>query len=73
MTIINTNEYRMAFSEYLRKGTPIRLATKQTHPTTHYVWRTLGDNKVRSSHQANEGQVSRLSSWCGRSAWARRS
>ena len=54
----NTNsEYRAAFVEYIRRGTPIRLSTKQEHPTTHYVWRTLKDEKVRSSHQANDGHV----------------
>lgn len=57
---LNRESYRRAFVEYLRKGTPIRLALKQGVPTTHYVWRTLGDDKVRPSHAANNG---RLFSW----------
>jgi Phage Mu protein F like protein len=54
--------YRKAFVQYLRKGTPIErtmqeLLTKAEHPTTHYIWRTQGDDKVRSSHTANEGKI----------------
>lgn len=30
---------------------------KQERPTTHYIWRTHGDDKVRPSHAANNGQV----------------
>lgn len=29
----------------------------QGRPTTHYVWRTFGDDRVRSSHAARDGQV----------------
>lgn len=57
MTLIDPQEYRAAFVQYLRKGTPIRLETKNTQPTTHYVWRTRRDGKVRSSHAEREGQV----------------
>lgn len=32
-------------------------ATKNEHPTTHYIWRTRGDGKVRSSHAANNGRI----------------
>lgn len=32
-------------------------AEAQTHPTTHYIWRTRGDNKVRASHAANNGKL----------------
>lgn len=54
--------YKKAFVQYLRKGTPIErtmqeLLTKANHPTTHYIWRTQGDDKVRSSHAANNGKI----------------
>jgi hypothetical protein len=55
--LIDQISYRKAFAEYLRKGTPIARSLKQGHPTTHYIWRTAGDGKVRPSHAANEGQV----------------
>ncbi|MDO9459579.1 MAG: phage minor head protein [Alphaproteobacteria bacterium] len=58
--IIHTPAYRQAFNLYLRKGVPIELSLKaaaQEHPTTHYIWRTRGDNKVRASHAANNGKV----------------
>lgn len=57
MTLIDPQGYRGAFVQYLRKGTPIQFETKNTQPTTHYVWRTRRDGKVRSSHAEREGQV----------------
>lgn len=57
MTLIDPKEYQKAFVQYLRKGTPIRLETKNTKPTTHYIWRTQRDGKVRSSHAEREGQI----------------
>lgn len=32
-------------------------AEAQTHPTTHYIWRTRSDNKVRASQAANNGKI----------------
>ena len=32
-------------------------AEAQTHPTTHYIWRTRGDGKVRASHAVNNGRI----------------
>lgn len=49
--------YKKAFEVYLRKGTPIEVSLKQARPTTHYIWRTRNDGKVRSSHADREGQV----------------
>ena len=50
--------YQKAFSKYLRYGTPIERSLKaETHQTTHYIWHTAGDDKVRPSHAANEGRV----------------
>ncbi len=49
--------YRKAFQAYLRKGTPIGWSIKQERPTTHYIWRTRDDEKVRPSHAANDGQI----------------
>ncbi len=60
MHILETPAYRKAFIQYLRKGTAINIALKAAvseHPTTHYVWRTSGDNKVRASHAANNGKI----------------
>lgn len=33
---------------------PLRPAGR---PTTHYVWRTAGDNRVRGAHAALDGQI----------------
>ncbi len=49
--------YRKAFEAYLRKGTPIASFVKRARTTTHYIWRTQRDNKVRPSHRANEGKI----------------
>ncbi|MEM7191585.1 MAG: phage minor head protein, partial [Pseudomonadota bacterium] len=65
--------YVKAFEAYLRYGTPIRLGgtalahdinseTKagrlvEDRPTTHYIWRTRGDAKVRPSHAENDGKI----------------
>ncbi len=54
---IDPHLYRKAFQAYLRKGTPIEWSIKQERPTTHYIWRTRGDDKVRPSHAANNGRV----------------
>ena len=54
---VDQNLYKKAFEAYLRKGTPIELSIKQARSTTHYIWRTRNDGKVRSSHADREGQV----------------
>ena len=51
------DRYNKAFSEYLRKGTPIAISIKQAQTSTHYVWRTRNDSEVRSSHAANNGRI----------------
>lgn len=58
--IIHAQAYRKAFNLYLRRGIPIELSLKAAlleHPTTHYIWRTRGDNKVRASRAANNGRI----------------
>jgi hypothetical protein len=55
--LIDRQLYQKAFQAYLRKGTPIEWSIKQERPTTHYIWRTRRDGKVRSTHAAREGQV----------------
>lgn len=55
--LVDPDLYRKAFQEYLRKGTPIEWSVKQARPTTHYIWRTRGDEKVRPSHAANDGKI----------------
>jgi len=55
---INSPTYQKAFVKYLRRGTPIDLETKSDeYPTTHYIWRTRGDGKVRQSHTKNNGKI----------------
>jgi hypothetical protein len=59
--------YQKAFEQYLRKGTPMEISLKalllkagetiDNHTTTHYSWRTSGDEKVRASHAANDGKI----------------
>ena len=39
-----------------RRAVLIR-AKSEERPTTHYIWRTRGDRRVRGSHRVNEGQV----------------
>lgn len=55
--LVDPSLYRKAFQAYLRTGTPIEWSIKQERPTTHYIWRTRGDDKVRPSHAANNGQI----------------
>lgn len=59
--IIHAPAYKKAFNLYLRKGVPIELSLKaaavQEHPTTHYIWRTRGGDKVRATHAANNGRI----------------
>lgn len=60
MDITRALAYKKAFNAYMRHGTPIELSLKtaaQEHPTTHYIWRTRGDNKVRAAHAANNGRI----------------
>jgi hypothetical protein len=60
MNLIETPAYREAFIQYLRKGKAIEISPKaaaDARPTTHYIWRTSGDDKVRSSHAANNGKI----------------
>lgn len=62
MSITHTPLYRAAFVQYLRKGTlpEIYLRVKAdatSHPTTHYIWRTRSDDKVRGSHAENNGKI----------------
>lgn len=60
MQFMETRAYRDAFVQYLRKGVAIVCSLKAAlteHPTTHYIWRTRSDNKVRASHAANNGKI----------------
>jgi len=54
---IDSEIYQKAFENYVRKGIPIALSLKQARPTTHYIWRTRLDSKVRSSHAINDGRI----------------
>jgi SPP1 gp7 family putative phage head morphogenesis protein len=55
----NTTAYQKAFQLYLRRGTSVEYTLRKatSHPTTHYIWRTRGDGKVRPSHAANNGKI----------------
>lgn len=57
--LVDPSLYRKVFQAYLRTGTPIEWSIKQERPTTHYIWRTRGDDKVRPSHAANKDRFSR--------------
>ncbi len=57
--MISTEEYRRAFGQYLRNGTPIRLSKKADRQTESYVWRTMQDAKVRTDHRYNDGRIFR--------------
>lgn len=57
--MISTKDYRIAFGQYLRKGTPIRLSKKADRQTASYVWRTMQDGKVRTDHRYNDGRIFR--------------
>jgi len=53
---------KTAYDRYLRHGvtdigSPTMLGLKQARTTTHYIWRTRGDGRVRSSHAKNDGKV----------------
>ncbi|MGC6511155.1 MAG: phage minor head protein [Parvibaculales bacterium] len=49
--------YEKAFNLYLRTGTPVARTLKQARTTTHYIWRTRRDSRVRPSHAENDGKV----------------
>lgn len=55
------NHAKAAFSDYLRKGkTPQLPSEAQKIPyeeENQYTWRTQGDDKVRPSHAANDGET----------------
>lgn len=55
--LVDQQLYRKAFQAYLRKGTPVEWSIKQERPTTHYIWRTRDDEKLRPSHADNNGRV----------------
>ena len=57
MSAMDQEQYRLAFVEYLRRGTPIRLGRKQVQGNGQYVWRTQDDDKVRPAHMANERHI----------------
>ncbi|WP_176083656.1 phage minor head protein [Martelella sp. HB161492] len=53
-----SSAYRQAFEAYLRYGTPIPPETKEAPSrTSHYIWRTMRDDRVRASHAANDGNI----------------
>ncbi len=70
MEFTQTTIYQKAFNQYLRCGTPIEVSVKAllaikaatnieaTPPEkSYYVWATVGDDKVRPSHAANDGMI----------------
>lgn len=51
-------DYAEAFDAYLRRGTPVPLNLKSAaKPTSHYIWRSRGDRRVRQTHQDNNGRI----------------
>src|SRR5215213_5235720 len=57
MRLFETPSYARAFRAYLRRGTPIALTLKADRTSEKYIWRTMGDSKVRADHAANEGKI----------------
>lgn len=55
--MLTRDAHREAFRRYLRHGTPMRLSFKEEPSTTHYVWRTRRDERVRSSHREFDGHL----------------
>jgi len=54
----NSLTYQKAFQRYLRYGISIETQMKsEEHFTTHYIWVTMGDEKVRPEHAANAGLI----------------
>ncbi len=50
--------YQKAFQRYLRTGLPVETQIKEVlNQTRQYIWVTQGDDKVRPSHAAREGQI----------------
>lgn len=55
---INSQLYRKAFINYIRRGIPFEITYKEELKNKRkYIWRTQGDNRVRPSHAANEGRI----------------
>jgi len=58
---IHSPAYARAFRRYIRRGTPIELNLKMeaeaARNNTHYIWRTVGDGRVRAAHAENEGKI----------------
>lgn len=55
---IDSPIYQKAFQRYLRTGLSIEVQLKAaTQESSHYIWTTVGDDKVRPEHAAREGQV----------------
>lgn len=63
MHITETPIYRKAFERYLRQGIAPEISIKAwtkaatAHETPLYIWRTVGDDKVRPEHAANDGRI----------------
>ncbi len=56
--LTHTPAYQKAFQNYLRYGFSMERKMKaREHATTHYIWRTRDDDKVRPSHAANNGKI----------------
>lgn len=56
--MVQGESYQKAFIAYLRRGTPIEISYKREEVTsTHYIWRTQLDDKVRPEHAAREGRI----------------
>ncbi|MDR0808982.1 MAG: hypothetical protein LBE86_07640 [Gemmobacter sp.] len=58
MNIIDTDAYRTAFAEYLRRGHAVPAVAETEGRDRAPVWQTRRDAKVRPSHRMNDGRVS---------------
>jgi SPP1 gp7 family putative phage head morphogenesis protein len=55
---MDSKAYQKAFQRYLRYGISLETQLKAKERfSSHYIWRTQGDERVRPEHAARDGQV----------------
>lgn len=55
--LVEATESERKFLDFCSPDHSHKALGGETRPTTHYTWRTAGDERVRSSHAANEGRI----------------
>ena len=49
--------HEVLLNELIARKAEAEIRWKQVRPTARYVWRTRGDEKVRTSHRPNDGRI----------------